>query len=213
MIDLATTEFLKDVSGVIHVGASYGQERDVYDQYKLDVVWVEPTPRVFKLLAKRIRNHPKQKAFRYLVTDMDDKEYKFHISNNRCESSSILEFKDHYELWPDITYVKTIALKGITLTTLCRKEKIDVSKYEALVLDTQGTEMLVLKGVLPILDNFKYIKTEALDFEAYKDGCLVGEIESFMQQHGYREIARRNFALKKGRNHGYDIVYKKNDEF
>ena len=209
MIDLATTEFLKNVSGVIHIGASYGQEREVYDQYDLDVVWVEPIPRVFRLLERRIRDYPKQKAFRYLVTDKDDKEYDFHLSNNRYESSSILEFKDMTELWPNITYVETINLKGITLPSLCQREKIDLSKYDALVLDTQGTEMLILKGSLSILDNFKYIKTEALDFEAYKGSCLLKDIELFMEQHQYKEIARRRFIIKKGRNHGYDIVYEK----
>ena len=209
MIDVATTEFLKNVSGVIHVGASLGQEREVYNQYNLDVVWVEPIPRVFGLLKRRIRDYPKQQAFRYLVTDEDDKEYEFHLSSNRYESSSILEFNDHKDLWPNITYVETINLKGITLPTLLQRENIDISRYDALVLDTQGTEMLILEGSVPILDNFRYIKTEAFNFEAYKDCCVLKDIELFMEQHRYKEIARRNFAYKKGRNHGYDIVYEK----
>ena len=32
--------FLKSVSGVIHVGANTGQERDLYAKYHLDVVWI-----------------------------------------------------------------------------------------------------------------------------------------------------------------------------
>ncbi len=211
MIDAVTSEFLKDVLGVIHVGASRGQEGNVYEENDLDVVWIEPVPEVFEILKSNIQSHPKQHAYQYLVTGEDDKEYEFHISNNRGESSSILELKDSVKLWPYVSYVKTIVLKGITLPTLCKREGIDVSRYNALVLDTQGTELSILKGSKSILDNFKYVKTETFNFEAYKDCCQINDIESFMRQSNYSEIARRSFAFRKGNNHGYDIVYKKNE--
>ena len=36
--------FLKEVSGVVHVGANTGQERGIYDKLSLDVIWIEPIP-------------------------------------------------------------------------------------------------------------------------------------------------------------------------
>ncbi len=212
MIDRLTHEFLRDVSGVIHIGASRGQEGAIYEKNDLDVVWVEPIPEVFEILEKNIKSHPKHQAFQYLVTNIDDKKYKFRISNNKGESSSILDFKMSKELWPEIRYTRTIILKGITLPTLCKREQIDVSKYNALVVDVQGAELLVLEGALPILDNFKYIKVEVADFESYKKCCQIGDMEDFMKEYGYSEIARHKHWLRMWKYHYYDIVYKKDEK-
>jgi len=34
--------FLQKVSGVVHIGANTGQERELYKKYGLRVIWVEP---------------------------------------------------------------------------------------------------------------------------------------------------------------------------
>src|SRR5215471_3305957 len=74
--------FLKQVPGVIHVGANEGQERDSYAQLGLRVVWIEPIPEVFAALKARLNGYPTQSAFEYLVTDRDDSEHQLHIANN-----------------------------------------------------------------------------------------------------------------------------------
>ena len=45
--------FLNNVSGVIHVGANSGQERYEYNLYSLDVIWIEPIPKIFNKLKKK----------------------------------------------------------------------------------------------------------------------------------------------------------------
>jgi hypothetical protein len=40
--------FLKDCSGVIHVGANSGQERHLYAQHRLPVIWIEPLDAPFQ---------------------------------------------------------------------------------------------------------------------------------------------------------------------
>jgi FkbM family methyltransferase len=116
--------FLNNIKGVIHIGASTGQERDIYQKYGLDVVWVEPIPDIFKKLRKNIKNYSRQRAFQYLITDKDGAEYKFNISTNKGMSSSIYDLKHHKDIWPDITYKQSITLKSITLPTLLIKEQI-----------------------------------------------------------------------------------------
>jgi FkbM family methyltransferase len=81
------------VSGVVHVGANLGQEREVYAALGLDVVWIEPIPEIFAQLKENVQGFPNQLAIEALVTDIDDKEYVFHIANNDGASSSILAFK------------------------------------------------------------------------------------------------------------------------
>jgi FkbM family methyltransferase len=202
-------QFMKQVPGVIHVGANNGGERDEYAKYGLRVVWVEPNPDVFEVLQKNILGYVGQKAFQYLVTDQDDKEYDFHIANNKGLSSSILDLKLHLELCPEIVYERTIKLRSTTLTSLLMKESIRASDYPALVMDTQGSELLVLKGATEILSSFQFVKVEVADFEAYKDCCQLNDIDLFMKQNGFNEISRSKFAEHYAGGSYYDIVYKR----
>ena len=50
---LDASSFLNNVSGVIHVGANSGQERYEYNLYSLDVIWIEPIPKIFNKLKKK----------------------------------------------------------------------------------------------------------------------------------------------------------------
>ena len=69
--------------------------------------------------------------------------------------------------------------------------------------------VLVLKGALPLLGNFKYIKTEVADFEAYKGCCQLADIETFLSQYGYTEYSRKAGGQHPQGGSYYDIVYKK----
>lgn len=201
--------FLEKISGVIHVGANTGQERDLYERYGLRVVWIEPIPEVFATLKANLEGFYRQRAFEYLVTDQDDAEYPFHIANNNGASSSILDLKQHRDIWPTVAYTETIALKSVTLTSLLQSERIDPTEYDALIMDTQGSELLILKGAEPVLHNFKYIKTEVPDFESYAGCCQLTDIDSFLTQQGYQEFSRNLFASREEGGNYYDIVYKR----
>ena len=121
-------DFFKNVSGVIHVGANTGQERWFYKQNGVATVWIEPIPDVFKTLETNLESFKHLKpyfAYNYLVTDVDDKEYVFHVTSNYGESSSIFDLNLHKEIWPDVVHHHNKHLKSITLTTLIEKENID----------------------------------------------------------------------------------------
>lgn len=205
--------FLKKVTGVIHVGANFGQERELYHSHDLSVIWIEPIPEVYKKLVSNITGFKKQIAFEALVTDDDDKEYNFNIANNNGASSSILQMKLHKDIWPEVEYMDKLNLKSITLATLINRENIDKSKYQALIIDTQGSELLVLRGSIPVLNQFKFIKVEVPDFESYDNCCQLSDIEGFMIKHGYVEFYRHKFASRKEGGNYFDIVYKKKRKF
>jgi len=199
--------FLRSTRGVIHVGANVGQERELYRRHGLDVLWVEPIPDVFARLAANISGLPRQRALECLVTDRDDATYEFHVSNNDGESSSILDLKQHRDIWPTVDFTRTITLNSSTLATLLRRENVDVARYDALVMDTQGSELLVLRGADPVLSRFKFIKTEVPDFEAYAGCAKLEDIERFLLERGFVEIARNCFASRSGGGNYYDVVY------
>ena len=103
------------------------------------MIWIEPIPDVFAELSANIRDLRNQRALQALVTDVDGRDYEFHVANNSGLSSSILDFKDHADIWPDVEYTSTIRLKSVTLATLLERERVNPRKYQALVMDGVGT--------------------------------------------------------------------------
>jgi FkbM family methyltransferase len=201
--------FLTDTRGVIHIGANNAPERERYEDYRLPVVWVEPIPEVFERLRENLRTLPRQRAFKYLVTDRDDAEYPFHVANNDGASSSIFEFKEHKDVWPDVAMARTITLRSVTLPTLLQREQIDLAGLDTLAMDTQGSELLVLKGAEALLHHFKYIKTEAADFEAYAGCCRLDDITAFLTARGFEEHSRHRFASHRNGGAYYDVLYRR----
>lgn len=200
-------DFLKKAKGVIHIGANEGQERDLYARRGLNVIWIEPIPEVFEVLKKNIKNYPDQIAFQYLITDKDGAEYDFHIANNQGASSSIYDIKLHKDIWPEVTYQKSIKLRSVTLATMVKKEAVNLKNYDALVIDTQGSELLVLKGAASILPSFKFIKAEVPDFEAYSGCSQLKDVAKFLTSCGFKEYTRHKFAEHPKGGAYYDILF------
>jgi FkbM family methyltransferase len=201
--------FLRHISGLVHVGANTGQERKLYGRLGLRVLWIEPIPRVYDRLLTNIEPFPDQRAIQCLIGDKDDVECEFHIANNDGASSSILELKEHRDVWPGVRYSETITLKTITLTSLFERQRIDPSHYQALIIDTQGSELLVLHGSVLLLGGFTYIKTEVPDFESYKGCCQLPDMEEFMSKHGYTEVSRDGFASRPQGGSYFDVIYRR----
>ena len=171
------------------------------------MIWLEPIPEVFGRLANSLKPYPQQKAFCHLITDVDNEQYTFHISSNEGASSSIFDLAKHKEIWPDVTFTKSIRLSSISLSTFVRQKQVNLAKYDSLVLDTQGSELLVLRGAVDILPAFKFIKTEVADFESYSGCCQLSEMDSFLCAQGFRRVAKARFTQKRGVGSYYDVVY------
>lgn len=201
--------FLKNARGVIHVGANTGQERAKYDQLGVRVLWIEPIPEVFEQLESNIASYPQQKAVKALLTDVHGSQYNFNIASNGGASSSILDLDRHSEIWPEITYTEQVTLTSTTLTRLLADQQIDPTKFDSLIMDTQGSEMLVLKGAEELLLNFKYIKSEVADFESYQGCAQLSELTDYLQGFGFTEVRRSKFAERKGVGSYYDVVYRR----
>ncbi|MGC4070689.1 MAG: FkbM family methyltransferase [Polyangiaceae bacterium] len=200
-------EFLSRIEGLIHVGANIGQERELYARHGLEVLWFEPNPDVYGRLVRNLEAFPKQHAFPYLVTDRDDEEYPFYLSNNDGRSSSIFDLNLHQELWPNVFYEGAISLRSVTLDTVLERHAVSKRLLGALVMDTQGSELLVLKGAARHLSEIRYVKTEAADFEAYSKGCTVEQLTEYLSGFGFEEIVREPFASRKAVGTYYDVTY------
>ena len=198
---------MKGLKGLIHVGANKGQEGDDYASYELNVLWVEPIPWVFNELKDVISSYPNQRALEYLVLDRDGETKTLHVANNDGQSSSVLELALHQDVWPSVHFTKDIELRSHKLDTIIDREHIHLSDYDGLVLDTQGSELLVLKGAQRVLQTVRMVKAEVADFEAYAGCPRPEQLADFLKDYGLREWMRTAFAKHSSGGRYYDITY------
>lgn len=203
--------FLNNSIRVIHIGGHYGEKKNIYKNHNIPVLWIEAFQKNFLQLMQEIKPYANQRCIRALVLDSDKKKYDFYISNNEAASSSIFPLDQHKIIWPEVDFVEQTELESITLETLIKTEGIDLSLYDSLVLDTQGSELLILKGAKNILFHFKYIKTEAANFSSYQGGCVLHEIENYLQSQRYELIAMDEFATAKQVGSYYDILFRRKE--
>ncbi len=198
--------FLKTCSSVVHVGANTGQERALYDRYRLAVTWIEPIPTVYQELVKNIRSYPRQVAVQALLTDRPGETLNLNVANNAGESSSIFDFALHRDIWPEVHYIDCLQMKTETLDGLLERGIVRLP-IDAVVLDTQGSELMVLQGSAEVLRQTKYIKVEAADFEAYKGGATVETIEDFLKMRCFRLRKKTRFAEHPMGGKYYDLLF------
>lgn len=198
--------FARKCRGVIHVGAHTGQEAWIYALMGRPVVWFEPIPEVFNRLENNIAKYPLQMAIEALVTDSDDVEYDFHVSDNDGGSSSVFELDEHQKMYPGVGFDRVIKRRSVTLDTAIDQFAVP-KKFDALVLDTQGSELLVLKGAPRALARIRWVLAECADFSAYKMGCQCSDIGNFLAEHGFSECRRFEKATSEDVGTYFDILY------
>lgn len=209
MRDGDPNEFLRSCSGVVHVGANTGQEAQFYDEFGLSVLWIEPIPEVFAALERNIERYPRQRALNELIVDVDGTEVTLHVANNQGASSSILDLHQHKDIWPEVDFVRDIQCAAVTLPTALRKAAIDASAYDALIMDTQGSELSVLKGASEMLHLFRYIRTETADFEAYRNCATVDSIDAYLVAHGFSQVRKDEVVRHKDGGAYFEVLYER----
>lgn len=204
-----TNAFLEDAGGVIHVGANIGQEREIYAEYDLPVIWIEPLDGIFQLLVEHLADYPDQVAYQYLITDENDAEYDMGVANNGAQSSSIYDFALHKELWPEVGYVGWARLRSVTLKAVIDLHMLNQGVFDTLIMDVQGAELLVLKGAGEYLERFKWIRAECADFELYAGSCQLKDLDEYLLPRGFERIDLWRAHGKPGIGYTYEALYRR----
>ncbi len=201
--------FLKQCRRIIHVGANDGAERGTYAEHDLTVLWVEALPAVFAKLQENLRAFRDQSAVNALLSDEAGRRYQFNVSSHGGQSSSIYDFGEHKALWPEIEILETVELESTTLARLLEDNQRSIEEFDALILDVQGAELLVLKGAGELLANIRFVQAEAADFDAYSGGCTLEVLSRFLAERGFRIRRKDCFAWKKGVGAYYNVVFER----
>jgi FkbM family methyltransferase len=175
-----------NIIGGFHLGAHECEELPFYNKLGLkndDIIWIDAIPsKVSEAKTKGITN-----IYNALITDKNDEEILFNISNN-VQSSSVLEFGTHSQEHPWVFYVDKIKQKSITIDAFFERNNIDPSKYNFWNFDIQGAELMALKGATQSIKYAKAIYLEVNERELYKNCGLIDDIDAFLLQYKFKRF-------------------------
>ena len=174
------------INGCMHIGAHDCEEITIYNNLGLnieDIIWIDALP--FKVEEAKKREIPN--VYNALITDKDDEEITFNISNN-FQSSSIFEFGTHSNEHPEIVYVDKFNMKSITIDTFFKRNNLNASKYDFWNFDIQGAELLALKSSINSIIYAKAIYLEVSETELYINGALIQEIDDFLSKYNFKRV-------------------------
>jgi len=175
-----------NIIGGFHLGAHECEELDFYSQLGLkneEIIWIDAIPaKVTEAINRNIPN-----VYNAVITDRDDVDVIFNVSNN-VQSSSVLELGTHAQEHPEVVYVDKIHLKSITVDSFFERNNVDASKYNFWNFDIQGAELMALKGATKSIQYAKAIYLEVNNRELYKKCGLINDIDAFLSKYKFKRV-------------------------
>ena len=171
--------------GIIHIGAHHCEERHIYANVGCDdskVIWIEGNPEICRFVQEHMPSSIH--LYQALISD-GEKEVDFIVTNNGV-SSSMLDLKEHLVVHPHVIEDHRLKLQTTTLPIFLEKNNIKYENYDFLIMDIQGAELLALKGMSNILQNFKHIFLEVNKTEIYAGCALFPEVIEYLDQYGFK---------------------------
>ena len=147
-----------------------------------------------------LKNKYSKNKFKYLeisslaLADKNEKRNFFITENNSMSSllePDLINYKKHFgkykefKKWEEnITQNKIVQLEVETLDNYFFDKSINL---DYLKIDTQGSELLILKGAMKLLQHnrIKVIKVEVSLVSVYKNQVLFAEIDDFLRKHNF----------------------------
>jgi FkbM family methyltransferase len=172
-----------NVSGVIHIGAHYGEEVSNYVNLGIDdIVLFEPLKENFEVLKNNVSELNANITGYCVALGNKNQNVNMFLSSNNLESSSVLKPKIHLNLHPEVVF------SGEELVEMKRLDDFLFENYNFINLDVQGYEMEVLKGAEKTLKNIDYLYCEVNRNEVYEGNAYIEEIDNYLSNYNMRRV-------------------------
>jgi FkbM family methyltransferase len=166
--DYLQEQFKKPIRGVVHIGAHYAEEAWEYAALGWPAIWIEAHPDYAVKMRENLEYYPEQKGFELCLSDQDGQEVTFWITRDEY-ASSMLKPKLHQDYNPHALVNGSINLTTTRFDTWIQQNNIDLSPYNLLVLDVQGAEDKVFRGIGEYINHFDGIISEYSTVEYYEN--------------------------------------------
>lgn len=173
-------KYKMSVSGIIHIGAHYGEEHHLYKKLNIkNIIYVEPLKKNFEVLKKNITDD--SVLLNFALGNENKKIDMFVESANNGQSSSVLEPKVHLLQYPHIIFNEKESVEMRRLDDI----DLDLSKINMINIDVQGYELEVFKGAEKTLESIDYIFSEINRDEVYQGCAKINELSEFLSKFGF----------------------------
>ena len=177
-----------NVTGVLHVGAHFGEEYLSYIENDITkVVFIEPIKENFQVLEDRFGSIDEVVLINKGAGSVS-KKVNIYRSSNNLVSSSVLKPKRHLTQHPDVLFDD-----GQTVIEIDRIDNMlqDITPYNFMNVDVQGYELEVFKGTGILLDKIDFIMTEVNRDEVYEGCAQISEIDEYLLEYGFKRVETR----------------------
>jgi FkbM family methyltransferase len=189
------------ITGIVHAGAHVGQEAEAYEACGIEqVLWIEANPEMMAMLNEHVYPYGHVTVCA-CIGARDGEEVVFNYADsadgqNFGQSSSVLPFGTHAQLYPEIRYIGSQPMVTQTLATLVPQNWPWPGRPNFLNMDLQGYEMACLKGAEPILPWFEWIYTEFTEDVLYEGCARMPELSGWLAERGFRLAEKQFFGAQ-----------------
>lgn len=172
-----------NVSGIIHIGAHYGEEIPAYVSKGIkDIVVFEPLEKNFDVLEKNVSGLNANIIGHQVALGNGNQMIEMHLASNNLESSSILKPKLHLQQHGHITF------DGTQEVEMKRLDDYNYQSYNFINMDVQGYELEVLKGAEQTLKFVDYLYCEVNRDEVYEGNAYIQDIDKFLLTYNIKRV-------------------------
>ncbi|HEX8145378.1 MAG TPA: FkbM family methyltransferase [Pyrinomonadaceae bacterium] len=154
----------------------------------LEIYCIEPNSRMIPQLKKVEASEPRIHV-RNMALGERRGEARLHVTSNNVSSSinelNLTEIGKQPPVFQG--WLAEEAAENVRVSTLDDEFK-DEESVLLIKLDTQGTELDVLKGGIETLRRTSFILTEMNNHEMYKNACQYYEVDAFLRAHSFRLV-------------------------
>lgn len=171
------------IKGIIHGGAHKGQEVTDYISCGVNrIILIEPCEKAFSYLEDKFSDDKRIDLFNVALGASECKAIMNVEEANDGQSNSILVPKQHLDDFPNIQFVDIEYVFVKRLDDL----HFDKKKYNFINFDLQGYELEALKGAEKTLKHIDYCYLEVNRSEMYKNNAMIGHIDNYLSDYGFR---------------------------
>ena len=206
------SEYLKNISGVFHIGVHHGQELEVYKELNIDkIIFFEPMINSYLKLNEIINSFDcgelNIRTENIALGHRDDTVNMYVETANQGQSCSVLKPKEHLKLYPSVTFDTTAEVSQTFLDKYVDENSLDISGFNFINIDVQGYELEVFKGAANTLNHIDLICTEVNTVELYENCAKMNELDEFLGDlYGFERVLTKFTDSQK--SHG-DALYVK----
>ncbi|MEM9973362.1 MAG: FkbM family methyltransferase [Pseudomonadota bacterium] len=181
------TEYGIEPRGVLHIGAHQGKEIELYDRIGAErVAFFEANPDLAAQLRDRFASNPTVDVVERAISESEGRA-TFNVASSD-QSSSLLQFEKHLEMYPTITATDQIEVRTSRLDDCMAEAGLHPLKYNVLAIDVEGAELMALRGAPKALKSIEAIQLEINYTERFKGCAKIWEIDAFLEPLGFLRV-------------------------